>query len=176
MDLRASAKACVEEFGFVGFDLEDEAVGPGLAVNRAAFDFAEIDVVARERFERGEQRAGAMRELHRDGHFARVGGGRDSGGIGFAPQQDETREIFGVVLDFFGEDHTVVVIGGAASGDCGGDFVAAAEDFADTAGGVFGGDALDRADAARRSVRIARAPWDATRRFRFDRAMRLEPR
>ncbi len=133
----------VEEFGFVGFDLEDEAVGPGLAVDRAAFDFAEIDVVARERFERGEQRAGAMRELHRDGHFARVGGGRDCGGVGFAAQQDEAREIFGVVLDFFGEDDAVVVIGGAAAGDRGGDFVAAAEDFADAAGGVFGGDALE---------------------------------
>ena len=143
MALRASAKAVSSEFGFVGFDLEDEAVGPGLAVNRAAFDFAQIDIVARERFERGEKRAGSMRELHRDGHFARVGGGRDCGGVGFAAQQDEAREIFGVVLDFFGEDYAAVVIGGAASGDCGGDCVAAAEDFADAAGGVFGGDALE---------------------------------
>ena len=134
----------VEEFGFVGFDFEDEAVGPRLAVNRAALDFAEIDVVARERFERREQRAGPMRELHRDGHFARVCGGRDGGGIGFAPQQDETREIFGVVLDFFGEDHAAVVICGTAAGDSGRNFVATAKDFAHAAGGVFGRDAFEQ--------------------------------
>jgi hypothetical protein len=132
----------VEEFGFVGFDFDDEAVGPGLAVNRPAFDFTEIDVVARERLESGEQRAGAMRELHRDRHFARVGGGRECGGIGFAPQQDETREIFGVVLDFFGEDHAAVVICGTAAGDSGRNFVATAKDFAHAAGGIFGRDAL----------------------------------
>ena len=84
-----------------------------------------------------------MRELHRDRHFARVGCGRDCGGVGLAAQEDEAREIFGVVLDFFGEDDAVVVVGGAASGDRGGDFVAAAEDFADAAGGVFGGNALE---------------------------------
>lgn len=44
----------VEEFGLVGFDFENELIGPGLTVNRAAFDLAEIDVVARERLERGE--------------------------------------------------------------------------------------------------------------------------
>ena len=99
-------------------------------MNRAAFDFAEIDVVARERFESGEQRAGSVGELHRDRHFACVGGGRESGGVGFAAQQDEAREIFGVVLDFFGQDDAFVVVGGAASGDGGGDFVATAEDLA----------------------------------------------
>ena len=112
-------------------------------MNRAAFDFAEIDVVACERLERGEQSAGAMRELHRDRHFAGVGGGRDRGGVGFAAQEDEAREIFGVVLDFFGEDDAAVVVGGATARDCGGNFVAADEDFADAAGGVFGGDALE---------------------------------
>jgi len=76
----------VEEFGFVGFNLEDEAVGPGLAVDWSAFDFAEIDVVAREGFESREQRAGSVRELHCDGHFARVGAGRHCGGVGFAAQ------------------------------------------------------------------------------------------
>lgn len=131
----------VERFGFVGFNFENEAVCPRLAVNRAALDFAEIDIVASERLESCEERAGAMSELHRDRHFARVGGGCDCGGVGFAAQQDEARKIFGVVLDVFGQDDAVVVVGGAASGDGGGDFVAAAEDFADAAGGVFGGDA-----------------------------------
>ncbi len=133
----------VEEFGLVGFDFEDELVGPWLTVNRAAFDFAEIDVVARERRERGEQSAGAMRELHRDRHFARVGSGRERGGVGFAAQEDETREIFGVVLDFFGEDDAAVMVGGAAAGDGGGYFIAATENFADATSGVFGGDALE---------------------------------
>ena len=160
----------VEEFGFVGFDFEDEAVGPGLAVDGAAFDFAEIDVVAREGFESGEQRAGAMRELHCDGHFARVGGGSDCGGVGFAAEQDEAREIFGVVLDFFGEDHAVVVIGGPAAGDCGGNRIAAAEYFADAAGGIFGGDALvqrmlcEEAFALRERHRMRRDGFDLVER------------
>src|ERR1700722_7434108 len=83
-----------------------------------------------------------MRELHRDGHLASVGGRRNGGGIGFATKQNETREIFGVVLDFFGEDHAAIEVGGASAGNRGGDFVAASENFADAAGGVFGGDAL----------------------------------
>jgi hypothetical protein len=132
----------VEEFGFIGFDFKDEAVCPGLAVNWAAFDFAEIDIVAGERLERGEESAGAMRELHGDGHFAGVGGGSERGGVGLATQEDEAREIFGVVLDFFGEDDAAVVVGGATAGDCGRNCVAARENFADAAGGVFGGDAL----------------------------------
>ena len=57
-------------------------------------------------------------------------------------KQDEAGEIFGVVLDFFGEDDAVVVVGGAAAGDGSGDFVTAREDFADATGSVFGGDAL----------------------------------
>ena len=82
------AESVVEALGFVsvGFDFEDELIGPRLAVNGAAFDFAEIDVVARKGFESGEERAGAMRELHGDGHFAGVGGGGDAVGFGTATQ------------------------------------------------------------------------------------------
>ena len=159
----------VEEFGFVGFDFENETVGPRLAVNRAAFDFAKVDVAAREGLKSGEESAGTMRELHRDGHFAGVGGGRDRC-CGVGAEQDEAREIFGVVLDIFGEDHAVIVIGGAASSDCGGDFVAAGEDFADAAGGVFSGDALverilcEEAFALRERHRMGRDGLDLVER------------
>ena len=112
-------------------------------MDRAAFDFAEIDIVARERLESGEERSGAMRELHCDRHFARVGGGCQGGGVRFSAEQNEAREIFGVVLNFFGKDDAVIVIGGATAGDGGGNFVAATEDFADAASGIFGGDAFE---------------------------------
>ena len=134
----------VEEFGFVGFDFDDEAVGPRLPMNRAALDFAEIDIAMGERLEGGKERAGSMRELHCNRHFAGVGGGRDCGGVGFAAEQDEAREIFGVVLNFFSEDHALVVFGGATAGDRGGNCVATPEDLADAAGRIFGGDALEQ--------------------------------
>ena len=79
-------KGDVEEFGFVGFDFEDEAVGPGLAMDWAAFDFAEIDVAMGEGFEGGEECPRAMGELHRDRHFAHVGSRWKCGGVRLAAQ------------------------------------------------------------------------------------------
>lgn len=107
-----------------------------------------------------------MRELHGDGHFAGVGGGCDCGGVGFAAEEDEAREIFGVVLDFFGEDDAAIVVGGATAGDCGGDFVTAAENFADAAGGVFGGDALE--ERVLREEALALRECHGMRRDGFD--------
>lgn len=66
-----------------------------------------------------------------------------SRGFGGRTKQDKASEIFGVVLDIGGEDDAAVVFGGAAAGDGRGSFVAAGEDFADAAGGVFGGNALE---------------------------------
>ena len=93
-----------------------------------------------EGLERGEKCAGAVGEAHGDGHF--VGVGRRRCSLGGGAEEEEAREIFGVVLNVGGEDDGSIVFGGAAAGDGGGRFVAACEDFADAAGGVFGGDAF----------------------------------
>ncbi len=58
-------------------------------------------------------------------------------------EEKEAREIFGIVLDVGGEDDTCIVFRGAATGDGCGRFVGPGQDFADAAGGVFGGDALE---------------------------------
>jgi hypothetical protein len=125
----------------IGFDVEEELVFPGTTVDGAAFDFLQVDAVFCKRLERGEERAGAVGEAHGDGHFASVRW-RQPRFVGGA-EEDEASEIFGVVLKAGGENDAVVVFGGAAAGDGCGSFVAAGEGFADAAGGVFGGDALE---------------------------------
>jgi len=52
-----------------GYEIEEELIDPGRAVNRAAFDFHQIDGMACERLERGEERAGLVRKAQSDGHF-----------------------------------------------------------------------------------------------------------
>jgi hypothetical protein len=94
-----------------------------------------------ERFERSEESAGAMGEAHGDGHFAGVGSRRRS--IASGTQKKKAGEIFSVVLDLGGEDDPSVMFGGAMAGDGCGGFVAASQDFANAAGGVFGRDALE---------------------------------
>ena len=127
--------------GRVAFHIDEKLIFPGAAVNGAAFDFEKVDAEAAEGFQRGEQCTGAVGEAKGDGHFVRVSSGQR--GFGGRSQQHKTSEIFGVVLDFGGEDDAAVVFGGAAAGDGGGSFVAAGEDFADAAGSVFSGDALE---------------------------------
>jgi len=65
--------------GGVGFDVDEELVFPGAAVDGAAFDFLEVDAVFGEGFEGGQERAGAVGEAHGDGHFAGVGRWRCGG-------------------------------------------------------------------------------------------------
>ena len=55
--------------GGFGHEIEEELINPGSAVNRAAFDFHQIDAVAGERLERGEERAGCVRKAKSNGHF-----------------------------------------------------------------------------------------------------------
>src|SRR5580658_1266269 len=62
--------------------------------------------------------------------------------FGGGAEQEKAGEIFGVVLKVGGENDAGIVFGGAATGDGGGGFVAASENFANAAGGVFGGDAF----------------------------------
>ena|SRR5580704_10986906 len=127
--------------GRVGFHIDEKLVLPGAAVNGAAFDFEEIDAEAAEGFQRGEQGAGTVSETQGDGHFVCVSSRRR--GFRGGTKQEKAGEIFGVVLDVGGEDDATVVFGGTAAGDGGGSFVAAGEDFADAAGGVFGGNAFE---------------------------------
>ena len=126
--------------GGVGFDVEEKLVFPGAAVDGTTLDFLEVDAVFGEGLERGEKCAGAVGEAHGDGHF--VGAGRRRRGLGSGAEKKKAREILGVVLNVGGEDDGGVVFGGAAAGDGSGGFVAAREDFADAAGGVFGGNAF----------------------------------
>ena len=135
------AQGGFELCGGVGFEVEKELVFPGAAVNGTAFDFLEVDAVFGEGLERGEQGAGTVGEAHGDGHFVGVRQRR----LRFArgSQKKKAGEIFCIVLEIGGEDYAGVVFGGAAAGDGGGRFVTASEDFADAAGGVFGGDAFD---------------------------------
>ena len=127
--------------GGVGFDVQEELVFPGAAVDGAAFDFLEVDAVFGEGFKRGEERAGAVCQAHGDGHFVSVGS-RWVLYVGGA-KEDEPGEIFSVVLDVGSEDDTGVVFGGAAAGDGGAGFVAAGQCFSNAAGGVFCRDALE---------------------------------
>jgi len=53
----------------LGHEIEEELIGPGCAMNRAAFDFHQVDTVASERFQGGEQRARFVRNSERDRHF-----------------------------------------------------------------------------------------------------------
>jgi hypothetical protein len=125
----------------IGFDVEEELVFPGAAVDGAAFDFQQVDGVAGERLERGQKRAGLMGEAHGDGHFVGVGRGQ-CGGLFLGDEQNEAGEIFGVVLDGCGEDDAVVVIGGALTGDGSVGLLLAGKGFAHAAGGVFRGQAF----------------------------------
>jgi hypothetical protein len=82
-----------------------------------------------------------MGQSHGEGHFAGVWGGRS--GFGGGPQQNEAGEILWVVLDVGGQDDARIVFGGAAASNGCARFVAAGQGFADAAGGVFSGDALE---------------------------------
>jgi len=125
----------------VGFYVDEKLIFPGAAMNGTAFNFEEIDAEAAERFERGEQCAGAVGEAQGDGHFVRVRSGQR--GFGGGTQQDKASEILGVILDVVGENDAAVVFGGAAACDGGGCFITTGEDFADAAGGVFCGNAFE---------------------------------
>lgn len=123
------------------FDVDEKLVFPGTTVDGAAFNLEEIYAVLREGFERGKERSRAMREAHREGDLASVRG-QPCGGLLLGEQENKARKILGVVLDAFGEDRGAIMLGGAAPGNGGSGFVAAKNDFADAAGGVFRRNAL----------------------------------
>ena len=131
----------VEACGVLRFYVKEELVFPGAAVNRAALDFEQVHSVLRKRPERSKQGAGTMREAHGERSFAGFLR-RPRRGFFLRHQKNETREIFGVVLDAFSKNNTVIMFRGAAPGDGRARFVSARNHFADAAGGVLGWNAL----------------------------------
>src|SRR5256885_14521123 len=81
-----------------------------------------------------------MCKTHGEGNLARIRRNPCSRFF-FGKQEHEAGEVFGIVLDALGKNHTVIMFGGAPSGDGGARFVSASERFPHAAGGVFGGDA-----------------------------------
>lgn len=122
------------------FDIQEKLIFPRATVDRAAFDLLQVNAVSCERLERGEERAGAVREAHGDGHLTRFKAWQ----LGFAggTQQKKASEIFHIVLNAGYENDAAVVFRGAASGDGRGSFIAAGDHFAHASGGIFRGDAL----------------------------------
>ncbi len=135
------AEGLVEAGGGFGFDIDEELVFPRAAVDGPAFDLEKIDTVSREWFKKGEERAGTVSEAHGKRNFAGILGNPRRNLI-FRKQKHEAGEILGVVLDALGENHGVIMLGGAAAGNGGARFISPSEDFADAAGGVFRGNAL----------------------------------
>src|SRR5207249_9431016 len=82
-----------------------------------------------------------MCKTHGEGNLARIRRNPCSRFF-FGKQEHEAGEVFGIVLDALGKNHTVIIFGGAPSGDGGARFVSASERFPHAAGGVFGGNAL----------------------------------
>ncbi len=77
-----------------------------------------------------------MGKTHGEGGFAGLGGDPSCGFL-FREQENEAGEIFGVVLEVLGKNHTMVIHCRAAPGDGGARFISAREHFADTAGSIF---------------------------------------
>ena len=101
----------------------------------------EIDAVAGEGFEGGEERAGFVSKAQGKRHF--VGFGRcELSGLRRGDEQNEASEVFGIVVNVFGEDGAAVDGGSAVRGDARERFVTTGDDFADATGGVFRRNAL----------------------------------
>jgi hypothetical protein len=135
------AEGGVEMSGSFRFGIDKKLIFPRMAVDGAAFDLEKIDAVFGEGFEKGKESTGAVRQAHGERNFAGILGNPGCRFI-LRKKKHKTSEILGVVLDALGENHGVVMLGGAARGDGGTGFVAPSKHFADTARCIFRGDAL----------------------------------
>src|SRR5437762_11516402 len=123
--------------GILRFHINKKLILPGTAVNRAAFDLEQVHAVFGKGFERSEQRTGTMGESHGKGSFAGFAGEPRSRFF-FRHEKNKTREVFGVVLNAFGENHAMIMFSGAARGDGGARVVSCGNSFADAPGRVLG--------------------------------------
>ena len=82
-----------------------------------------------------------MSESHGERNFAGVWRGEGSSLL-LRNEKNKAREIFGIVLNSFGENDAAVVFGSAASSDACERLVSARESVANAASGVFGGNAF----------------------------------
>src|SRR5689334_21159720 len=123
------------------FQVNEELVFPGAAVNRAAFNLQQIYSMFCERLEGGKERTRPMREAHGEGSFAGILC-EPRARFFFRHKKYEACEILRVVLDALGKYHAVIMLGCAASGDRGARLISGRDDLADAARSVFGRNAL----------------------------------
>jgi hypothetical protein len=107
----------------------------------AAFDFLEVDAVAREGLEGGKKRSRAVSEAHGDGHFVSIG--RRRGGFGGGAEQKKSSEILGVVLNAGGENYASIMLRGTARSDGRASFVSPGDSLAHASRRVFRRNALE---------------------------------
>jgi hypothetical protein len=132
-------ESLVEASGVGRFNVDEKLVFPGAAVDRAAFDFEQIDGVLGERLKRSKECARTMRETHGKRNLASFGG-EPRAGLVFRDEKNEASKILGVVVNVFREDGTTVDFRGASGGDSCIRFVTARDHSAHAAGSVFGRD------------------------------------
>src|SRR5215472_5989435 len=131
----------VEAGRVFGFEVNEKLIFPGTAVNRAALDFEQVHSALRKRLEGSKQGAGAMRESHGQGSLARPGR-LPRRSLFPRHQENETREIFWVVLDVFRKNQAAIMFRGAAPGYGSARFISRRNHLADAAGGVLGWNAV----------------------------------
>ena len=134
-------KGLVEAGDIARFQINKKLVFPGAAVNRAAFDLEEIDAVFGERFKSGEERSGPVGEAQGEGDFACLRR-EPRRSLVIRDQENKASEVFRVVLDARGKNHAVVMLGGAPASNGRAGVVSAGEHFANAAGRIFRGNAL----------------------------------
>src|SRR5207248_9470901 len=143
---------------FFGFHINKKLIRPGTAVNRAAFDLEQVHAVFGKGFERSEQRTGTMSESHGKGSFAGFAGEPRSRFF-FRHEKNKTREVLGIVLNAFGENHAMIMLSGAARGNGGARLVSGGNSFADAPGGVLGGHTLPFGMGRKKALALRQRHW-----------------
>src|ERR1017187_6993926 len=126
-------------FGGVDLAIHIKDVLPGLAVDGAGLDFGEVGADGGEVRERGDERSGTMFDGKGEADLVGLGIGN---GVAGAADEEETGEVFRVVLDAGLEDLRAIKVRGRLAGDGGGVAVAQFDQLLDAAGGVVEGEGL----------------------------------
>lgn len=107
-----------------------------------ALNLEQVNAVECKWFQRGKERARLVSKAQRQGHLAsfRLPVAGSKGGRN---EKHEPGEVFRVVLNAFGKNHAVIVVGGGAARDGRRGFVAARQNFSHASRGVFGRHTLE---------------------------------